>query len=193
MKHLMVPFKFYLKLYIITFACGEKKVGFKNDYLHTYTYPCTENVKLSLVLLDIYLKHESGKQNFKITPKINTLSLKVFLSKGKLQIFFISSIKISHTEFLMWHKGTGGILGVRRRRFDPQPSTVCGLSLNCGLDLIPGWGAPYDTRHPKMEEKKVTKPKLICKWLKLGKIQATNLLLYLSKKYLSLRQGNSND
>ena len=31
-----------------------------------------------------------------------------------------------------------------------------GLGRDCGLDLIPGWGAPYATRQPKMKTKQKT-------------------------------------
>ena len=67
-----------------------------------------------------------------------------------------------------WCNGISGISAALGHRFNPQPSTVgyriwryhsCSVGYNCGLDLIPGQGAPYTMGQPKVEKQKVKNKK----------------------------------
>ena len=71
-------------------------------------------------------------------------------------------LKAIFEEFLLWHNenlcclGSGGVLGLipglAQWVKDPVLRS-CSLDCNCGLDLIPGLGIPYDTGQPKKEKK----------------------------------------
>ena len=53
----------------------------------------------------------------------------------------------------------------------PQPGTVgqgsiCGIGHNCGLDLIPGLGAPYALRQPERKNEDLGSIPGIAPWVK---------------------------
>ena len=86
---------------------------------------------------------------------------KVRRLEKNLQIFqnYKDELEVYLEEFPLWCK----VVGASWEHWDsdsipgPGKEQCChswGLSRDCGLDLIPGPGTPYDMRQPKMKKKK---------------------------------------